>query len=81
MFAFEILMVLGQATATRATALVAVALPAVIFAVICIATFVVSQRRPGENPVSWFIEHVAAVAQAVIKAVRRGRVAKVSGGA
>ena len=81
LFAFEILMVLGQATATRATALVAVALPAVIFAVICIATFVVSQRRPGENPVSWFIEHVAAVAQAVIKAVRRGRVAKVSGGA
>ena len=81
LFAFEILMVLGQATATRATALVAVALPAVIFAVICIATFVVSQRRPGENPVSWFIEQVAAVAQAVIKAVRRGRVAKVSGGA
>lgn len=81
LFAFEILMVLGQATATRATALVAVALPAVTFAAICIATFVVSQRRPGENPVSWFIEHVAAVAEAVIKAVRRRRVAEVGGGA
>ena len=81
LFAFEILMVLGQATATRATALAAVALPALIFAAICVATFVVSQRRPGENPVSWFIEKVAAVADAVIKAVRRRRVAEVSGGA
>lgn len=73
LFAFEVLMVLGQATATRATALVAVALPALIFAAICIATFVVSQRRPGENPVSWFIEQVATVAEAVITAVRRRR--------
>jgi lipopolysaccharide export system permease protein len=81
LFAFEILMVLGQAMATRATALAAVALPALIFAAICVATFVVSQRRPGENPVSWFIEKVAAVADAVIKAVRRRRVAEVSGGA
>lgn len=64
-------MVLGQATAPRVTALVAIALPAAIFAAICIATFGVSQRRPGENPVSWFIEQVAAVAQAVIKTVRR----------
>jgi lipopolysaccharide export system permease protein len=75
LFAFETSMILGQATAARLTALVTIGLPAVLFATACIATFVVSRRRPGENPVSWLAERIAEVFAALAKAVRRKRAA------
>lgn len=70
LFLFETSMILGQAMAssTRLPALLTVGLPAAAFAAICVTTWVVSRNRPGENPVSWVIGHLASL----IAAIRQG---------
>lgn len=77
LFLFETSMILGQAmvSAARLPAAVTVGGPAALFAIICVATWVTSRRRPGENPVSWLTEHVAAAFAAVARALRMRRVA------
>lgn len=77
LFLFETSMILGQAmvSAARLPAAATVGGPAALFAIICVATWVTSRRRPGENPVSWLTEHVAAAFAAVARALRMRRVA------
>ncbi|MET3667256.1 LptF/LptG family permease [Caulobacter sp. 1776] len=76
LFAFETSMILGQAMVSAAglPAIVTIGLPAGVFVAACVATWVASRRRPGENPVSWLAEHIAEAFAAVAKAVspRRG---------
>lgn len=77
LFLFETSMILGQAmvSAAHLPAVVTVGGPAALFAIICVATWMASRRRPGENPVSWLTEHVAAAFAAVARALRMRRVA------
>ncbi|NQE61707.1 LptF/LptG family permease [Caulobacter sp. RHG1] len=71
LFAFETAMVLGQAivAAIHLPAAVMIGGPAAVFASLCIATWVASRRRPGENPVSWISERIAALFAAIARAV------------
>lgn len=75
LFLFETSMILGQAMASAANlpAALTVGLPAAAFAAICVATWMASRTRPGENPVSWLSEHIAALFAAVAKVLRRRR--------
>jgi lipopolysaccharide export system permease protein len=61
LFAFETLLVFGHglATAGRLPAWAAIGTPTAGFAAVCIWTFMVSRKRPGENPVSWLSDHIA----------------------
>lgn len=63
LFLFETSLILGQAMAASAglPALLTVGLPAALFAVTCLVTWMVSRNRPGENPVSWIIDHIEAL--------------------
>ncbi|WP_454715825.1 LptF/LptG family permease [Caulobacter segnis] len=71
LFLFETSMILGQAMASgaRLPAALTVGLPAVAFATICIATWVASRKRPGENPVSWVTERIATLFAAIARAL------------
>lgn len=71
LFLFETSMILGQAMASVAQlpAAATVGGPAALFATVCAATWVASRQRPGENPVSWMIEHIADAYAAVAKAL------------
>jgi lipopolysaccharide export system permease protein len=71
LFLFESSMILGQAmvSAAHLPAIVTIGVPATVFAMICIATWVTSRKRPGENPVSWLTGHVAELFAAIAKAV------------
>lgn len=77
LFAFETSMVLGQAVsaASGIPAVVAIGAPAGLFATACVATWIASRRRPGENPVSWLAEHIAEVFSAIAKILGRRRAA------
>ena len=77
LFGFETAMVLGHAVASADAipAAVTIGLPAALFAVLCIATWVASRRRPGENPVSWIAERVAHLFAAIAKAFGARRTA------
>lgn len=78
LFLFETSMLLGQAltASTGLPALLTIGLPAAVFTAACAATWVASRRRPGENPVSWVSEHIAAFFAGVAKALgARRRVA------
>lgn len=72
LFVFETSMILGQAMTSGANlpALLTIGLPACVFATICVATWIVSRNRPGENPVSWIIGHVSALVAALVLALR-----------
>lgn len=67
LFLFETSLILGQAMAPSAglPAALTVGLPALVFATICVATWIASRKRPGENPVSWVTERVAALFTAI----------------
>lgn len=71
LFLLETSLILGQAMSAGAglPALITVGAPAGAFMAICIATWITSRKRPGENPVSWVTEHVAAVFAAIARAV------------
>ncbi len=71
LFAFESSMIIGQGLSSAAglPAIATIGAPAALFATACVATFVSSRRRPGENPVSWITEHIAEAAAFVAKAV------------
>ncbi|MFZ0268184.1 LptF/LptG family permease [Caulobacter sp.] len=73
LFLFETSMILGQAMVSGAglPAILAVGLPAAGFSAICIATWVASRKRPGENPVSWVTERIAAFFSAIARAFAR----------
>ncbi|WP_374471732.1 LptF/LptG family permease [Phenylobacterium sp.] len=73
LFGFETSMVLAQAVvrATSVPAAAAIGAPAGLFGGACVATWIASRRRPGENPVSWLSEQVAAVFAAVGRMLRR----------
>ena len=61
LLAFQHLLQLGQSLATsgRAIAILSVGAPFAIFAGICIAVFLSSRKRPGDNPVSLVTEAMA----------------------
>lgn len=60
LFAFETAMVLGQSMASpRLPAAVTIGAPATVFATACVAAWIASRKRPGQNPVSWLAERVA----------------------
>jgi lipopolysaccharide export system permease protein len=61
LLAFNQLLQFGQGMAAGggAPAFLAVGLPFLGFAAICIATFVTSRKRPGETPVGLVVEYVA----------------------
>jgi len=61
LIAFQHLLQFGQSLASsgRAQALPAVGIPFAVFAVLCVATFVSSRKRPGETPVSLLSERIA----------------------
>jgi lipopolysaccharide export system permease protein len=75
LFSFETQMVLGQglSSGARLPALFTIALPAAGFMAACVVTFLVSRKRPGENPVSWLTEHIAEVFRAIAKALKPRR--------
>jgi lipopolysaccharide export system permease protein len=58
--AYQHMLQLGQSLATngRAAAATAVGVPFLIFAAICVATFVSSRKRPGETPVTILSERI-----------------------
>ncbi len=72
LFMFGTSMVLGQAmtAATHLPAVVTVGGPACLFAITCVAVWVSSRDRPGENPVNWLSEKIAEQVSAVILKVR-----------
>lgn len=69
LFGFETAMVLGQAMATSTSlpAAFTVGAPAVLFATACVATWIASRRRPGQNPVTWLSERLADLFAAVAR--------------
>jgi len=73
LFLFETSMIFGQAMAssTGLPALVTVGLPAVAFAATCVTVWIVSRKRPGQNPVSWAIGHIASLIAAVRRRIER----------
>lgn len=75
LFAFETSMILGQAmvAASRLPAALMIGAPAAIFAGACVATWISSRKRPGENPVSWLSEHLAEHFAAIARIFGRRR--------
>lgn len=73
LFAFETSMILGQAmvTVARLPAAVTIGVPAGVFAAVCVATWIASRKRPGQNPVSWLSEHLAALFALIAQAFGR----------
>ncbi|USQ93922.1 LptF/LptG family permease [Caulobacter sp. RL271] len=73
LFAFETSMILGQAmvTAANVPAIATIGAPAGLFAAACVATWMASRKRPGQNPVSWLSERLAEVFTAIAKAMGR----------
>lgn len=63
LFAFETSLIVGVGLADvgSASAAAAEGLPMGGFAAVCLWTFLVSRKRPGENPVSWASDHLADV--------------------
>lgn len=73
LFAFETSMILGQAMATalHVAAAVTIGAPAGLFATVCVATWIASRKRPGQNPVSWLSERVAELFAAIARTFGR----------
>jgi lipopolysaccharide export system permease protein len=73
LFGFETAMILGQALATSSPlpAAVTIGAPASVFATACVATWVSSRKRPGQNPVSWLSTRLAALLAAITRALGR----------
>ena len=71
LFLFETSLILGQAMSSGAgvPAAVTIGLPAAGFMAVCVATWIASRKRPGENPVSWASEQVAALFAAIARLV------------
>ncbi len=69
LFCFQTALIGGQAVAGTGAipAAVAVGAPTAMFAGACIATFALSRRRPGENPVNWLTERVADLIAALLR--------------
>lgn len=69
LFGFETALVLGQAMAASShlPAAVAVGAPAALFATACVATWIASRKRPGQNPVSWLSERVGELFAAIAR--------------
>lgn len=75
LFCFETTLILGQAMATSTSlpAAVTIGVPAAGFATTCVATWLASRKRPGQNPVSWLSERVADLFAAIVSALGRRR--------
>jgi lipopolysaccharide export system permease protein len=73
LFTFETLLIFGQslATAGRVPPAIAEGVPMAGFAAVCLWTFMVSRKRPGENPVSWLSDHLADVVVLIVRRRRR----------
>jgi len=69
LFGFETAMILGQAmvTSTPLPAAATIGGPAALFATACVATWIASRKRPGQNPVSWLSERVAELFAAIAR--------------
>jgi lipopolysaccharide export system permease protein len=76
LFGFETALILGQAmvTSTPLPAAVTIGGPATLFATACVATWIASRKRPGQNPVSWLSARVAELFAAIARPLgqRRG---------
>lgn len=61
LFGFETALILGQATvaAMHLPAAAIIGAPAGLFATACVAIWIASRKRPGQNPVSWLSNRVA----------------------
>ena len=77
LFLFETSMILGQAMASGVglPAALTIGLPAAVFMTACFATWIASRKRPGENPVSWMTERIAALFAAIAQAFGARRAA------
>jgi lipopolysaccharide export system permease protein len=75
LFAFETSMILGQAmvAASGLPAVLMIGVPAGIFAGVCLATWIASRKRPGENPVSWLSERLSELFAAIARTFSRRR--------
>lgn len=60
-FQTSLLLTQGMVSAGGVSAALAQGVPTLIFAAICLGTFLSSRERPGENPVNWLAETVADV--------------------
>lgn len=71
LFGFETALILGQAMVTSAplSAAVTIGAPTALFATACVATWIASRKRPGQNPVSWLSERVANLLAAIARAL------------
>jgi len=80
LFVFQTSMIFTQGMAANGNlpASVAIGGPMAVFAGICIAAFVTSRRRPGENLVNWVAEHIGDALGALARRVRRGGWARFS---
>ncbi len=58
-------------TVDRLPAAVTIGVPAGVFAAVCVATWIASRKRPGQNPVSWLSEHLAALFALIARAFGR----------
>jgi lipopolysaccharide export system permease protein len=76
LFGFETAMILGQAmvTSTPLPAAVTIGGPAGLFATACVATWIASRKRPGQNPVSWLSERVAELFAAIARTLGQRQV-------
>ena len=61
LFSFQASLEFGRSLAASGggLAIVAEGLPGGIFAAACVGTFLVSRKRPGENPVNWAAERIS----------------------
>ena len=61
LFGFQsaLLLTQGMAAGGRLSAAAAVGWPTGLFAAACIAAFLASRKRPGENPVNWVAERIS----------------------
>lgn len=75
LFGFQASLILaqGMVAAGRLWALPAQGLPFALFVAACLATFLASRDRPGENPVAWLAERADEVIATVIRRRRAER--------
>jgi len=74
LFGFETAMVLGKSmTSPRLPAAVTIGAPTAVFATACVAAWIASRKRPGQNPVSWLAERVAEGFAAIARIVGQRR--------
>lgn len=75
LFGFQTSLIFAQGlvAASHASALPAQGLPFALFVTACVATFMVSRSRPGENPVNWLAERATDTLAMLVRRFRGNR--------